>query len=862
MAKIRLSIFVLLCASLSAAVADTVNLTKSGKYFTAAGGWSSGKAPEPGNDYIVANGLYLHGDNSQGFAGDSLQFGIVGGSEGEFFKEHTGTHTFTRLILANGFYRTWMSSDGQAAHIAGAVEVASPESAPFRLHSTHNSGRGWWLTYWDAAITGAEGTGLRVGPYPLNNAHLSKGETIFTGDNSGYLGSITVYGTNAVFAFTTGNSLGGALSSFKADAFTFCDGTTVESRGDDMTLSSSLNRGVTVDEAGGRLHVGGGKALRLEWPVTGTGPLYKVGNGKLTLAGAMSLTASDPAAACLTVSNGCLGFASGFVNNGGVISVLPEGEVTVAAGDEVTVRNLVLDGAIRISYDESMATSGVLVIDSSCTLSWPIPVYTPNVRQVKVPFLKVPTSVKTVTANDFARPDDFAATDLPSAKFTVETANGIQTVYAEMSKQVTVASSSSIAYIYATDALKWSDSRTMHSGADYLIGAGKTLSSWGLTGDCIVSGDSVTFSGAYSETGSSKAKWELGNSNVSKITGDIRTGNYVQMNPTTASGAELHLDGRLYVGSTQSSDSGLDFRASGNGITTVIDSVVSGSGYFCFQAGANNRTNTYCFTSDNNTFNGTYFLYGGKTSSHIILKFASIGSWGKNPATFRAQSVLLQSSSGNMTVELYPVGSQVMAQPNREFTFYGVGARVRVDPGEEFTLQSPAKFRQGSNSYKVGGGTWAFGGSVSIVSIASGETPILTVSEGFLRADNPRAFQDISVSVSEGAGIAAKYRPGETSEVATYGMIVTNATRFAVSGSTLKFKVATGGEKVRTSERVAVLTVPTDTSAVIDAKVVRVEHDDAYGRHVELTRDPVSIDGVSYIRYSAKFFNGLKVVFR
>ena len=854
MAKIKLSIFAMLCASLSAAVAGTVNLTKSSTTgFTKAEGWSSGKAPESGNDYVVANGFFLHGDYSQGFAGDSLQFGIVGESEGVFFKEHTGTHTFTRLILANGCYRTWMSSNGESGHIAGAVEVTSPESAPFRLHSTHDGSTGWWLTYWDAAITGTEGTGLRVGPYPLNGAHLSAGQTIFTGDNSGYLGSIAAYGTNAVFAFTTGNSLGGALSSFKADAFTLCDGTTVESRGDDVTLSSSLNRGVTVDATGGRLHVGDGKSLRLEWPVTGTGPLYKVGNGKLILAGAMSLNASDPAAACLTVSNGCLGFASGFANSGGAISVLPGGEVTVAAGDEVTVRNLALDGAIRISYDESMATSGVLVVDGSCTISWPIPVYTPNVRKVKVPFLKVPTSIKTVTASDFARPDDFAATGLPSAKFTVETANGIQTVYAEMSKQVTVASDKSIAYIYATSAGNWSDWRVMHSEADYLIGGGKTLSSWGLTGDCTVPGDSVTFSGTSS---SSYAKLELGNDNVTKITGDIRTGNYVQVNPTAAEGSELHLDGQLYVYGTEASANALDFRASNNGISLVIDSVVRGSGQMSFQAGANNRTNTYCFTAQDNAFTGTYFLFGGKSGSLIVLEFANSGSWGKNPSTYMEKGLLLQGSA-TAKVELHPVGSQTIAHSNRAFCFYNAGAGLRVDAGEVFDLQSPVIFYDSSVGRKLGGGTWAVGGNVSI---SGNGTPQVAVEEGYLRADNPRAFQDVNVTVSEGAGIAAKYRPGDTSEVATYGMIVTNSSRFAVSGGTLKFKVSTGGAKVQHNERVAILTVPADASAAIDAKEIRVEHDDAYGRNVKLLKDEVTLDGAPYVRYSAKFTNGIMLI--
>jgi len=849
---------VTVCLAANMANAATVRLTRSSDNgFTNAYGWDSGNPPESGNDYIVADGYYLHGDYSQGFAGDSLQFGIVGETEGIFFKEHKGTHTFTKLILANGYYRTWMSSNGQDGHIAGLVEVTSPESAPFRLHSTHNSGSGWYLTYWDAAITGAEGTGLKIGPYLLamyNSAHLSQGQTIFTGDNSGYLGSIMAYGTNAVFAFTTGNSLGGALSSFKADALTLCDGTTIESRGEDVTLSSSLNRGVTVDATGARLHVGDGKALRLEWPVTGTGPLYKVGNGRLTLAAPLSLTPSDPTAACLTVSNGCLAFASGFSNGGGLISILEGSETTVPAGDEVTVRNLALGGAFRISYDETMATSGVLVLDGSSTPSWPIPVYPPNVRGAKVPFLKVPTSIKTVTNNDFSTPDDLAASGLPSANFTVETASGIQTVYAEVSKIVTVTNTSSKAYLYpyVSDKWMWSDNAVAHSGADYVIGPGKSIFSTGMSGNFTFAGDSITFAG--SGTGS-RATWELGNNSLTKFTGDVRMGNYVMVKPTAADGSELHIDGKLYVYGGEGSDRSLDFRATKSGITVVIDSVISGSGWMSFQPSAAGCTNTYCFAGDN-TFNGGIFVYQGRTDTLTTIKFAKESSWGTD-ATSLKDSMILQ---GDMV--LYPVGSQTIDLPNRRIKFYGAGQKVRVDDGEVFDLRSPLLFNNGgSDAYatvvkKIGGGTWAVGGTVIYDRNGISAFPSLTVAEGFVRADNPRAFQSINVTVSEGAGIAAKYRPGDTSEVATYGMIVTNATRFAVSGSTLKFKVATGGAKLRASESIAILTVPEETATAIDAKAIKFEHDNAYGRCPELLKDAVTVSGMSCVRYSCRFING------
>ena len=849
-------------AALAVANAATVELTKSSDNgFVNAYGWSSGKAPEAGNDYLVAGGFYLKGDYSQAFAGDSLQFGVVGGTEGIFFKEHVGTHTFTKLILANGYYRTWMSNSGEAAHIAGAVEVTSPASAPFRIYGTHTGGTVLFVTYWDAAFTGAVGTGLVLGPYPgVVNATP---EIVCTGDNSAYLDSLSVIGEKTLFGLTSGNSLGGALASLKSDALSIADNAMLDSRGADVTLSASLNRGISIAASGARLMVSSGKSLRLEWPVSGSGTLRKTAAGTLTLASAFTVP--------LDVSNGAVVFADGFSSSAGV-SVAAGASISVAAGAEIQIPNLTVaeGGALRIAYDETTGESGVLVLGSGSESSWPIVVYPHSVRGVKVPFLKVPTSLRTVTAADFSKPDDLASTGLPSATFTVETEGGMQTVYAETATQVTIVrtnpsdgTSNNKAYIhpYQGEKWMWSDDTVMHAGADYFVGNGQYVYSTGLSGAKTLPGDSLTFVGTKSGTSLSRAYWEIGNNSLTSFTGDIRTGNYAQIKPTAADGGALHICGRLYVGNNCISDEGLDFRAPKSGIDIFIDSVVSGTGQMSFQPNANGQTNTYCFTASN-TFAGTYFVYGSKTDSMTTLKFASAAAWGANPASFKDQGVILQSNAA-----LYPVGSQTVNHPNRCIRFYGAGQKLRVDEGETFEFRNPVSFvnatKVQANIAKIGGGTWVVGGSVTVDKNGLSVSPVLTVLDGFILLDNsPRSFAGMAVVIEDGAGIAAKYRPGDTSSLATYGMIVTNSTCFTVSGETLKFKVFTGGERVGMSEKVAILTVPAATATAIDTKAIRFEHDDAFGRHPVLERDEVTVSGASCVRYSCRFIKGTTILLR
>ena len=114
----------------------------------------------------------------------------------------------------------------------------------------------------------------------------------------------------------------------------------------------------------------------------------------------------------------------------------------------------------------------------------------------------------------------------------------------------------------------------------------------------------------------------------------------------------------------------------------------------------------------------------------------------------------------------------------------------------------------------------------------------LNVDEGYIRADNARAFSGMTVTFADGAGIAAKYNPGSEIESAQYGMIVTNAAMFTVSGAKLPVKIDTNGDAFF-NKSLPVLTVPAGSA-------------DDYGAKLKGITD-IPMGGVSFVRKNVKF---------
>jgi len=262
-----------------------------------------------------------------------------------------------------------------------------------------------------------------------------------------------------------------------------------------------------------------------------------------------------------------------------------------------------------------------------------------------------------------------------------------------------------------------------------------------------------------------------------------------------------------------------------------------------FQPNVNSITSTFYFTSPDNVFSGYYFVFGAsdnRAATKTVVKFKSAAALGR-PQAGSGRLILLQGRN-----ELYPEGSQTFNFPTREIAFLSPGNGIRVDADETFTMNMPLYFATGSTTEKVGGGTWAVT-APKVTIYGTSATPTLTVSEGYLRADTARAFADVALTIGANGGLAAQYVPGSTTEAATNGLVVVDAAKFAIAGSTLNVKITTGGASMF-KVNVPFLTVPSSLASMIDAKTISLTHDVA-DRTPELVKETVG----ESVRYSYKF---------
>jgi len=866
------------------AFADTLVMTSDGNgeskrsYYTA-NGWSDNLPPGSGNDYVVANGYVMAAgsggadSSTRTFGGDSLQIGYVGGTEGVLWPIGPNKLDIANLILANGYVYSWRGSGyvGSFGYIKGATTVTAPASAPFRIYPTYTGGSNTYNFQWDATISGAVGTGLYFGPYP--GATTAKPILIIAGDNSSYFGTWVASGAGAKLQIKTPTALGGALPAFNPAALTLQNQAILQSVVDSLTLSSAANRGITVEATGGGIRLEGtSRTFCIEWPVSGSGSLEKTGDGTIELASAWN-TAGDVHTADLVIREGGVRLAAGFANGTeNAVTVGAGGTLSIASGDTVPVRSLVFEEGGVLSV--VVGSSGVLELADASALSGKIAVAFTGAHGVTMPFLRVATSVGTLSPEQIIV-TDASVNSFDQPKFTVSVVEADGYSVASVTTFPVVTPAEGTNTVYATKISGgWSDNALPHNGADYMIDyvSANVPREFHITAYGEANPADYTFpGGALYLRGKSTSYRTFFYIRQKNLTiDDLRTGECVQIRSfgntagvnwagAGSTGDQHVLRGNILVDNTAGADAGLDFR-SGYSRTTTIESTIRGPGAMSFQPYATGDAANFVCTyvlAGTNTFTGPIFIYNSKSSSSCVtLRFSAERNFGVNPSSFLQGGVKLDGSGAK---RLHPIGSVRVALSNREFHFYLGSNNVKVDEGDTFELASPVRYSKGVTINKEGGGTFAVCGEVSVDDVGTAKT--LNVNEGFIRADNARAFTAMkTINFADGTGIVTKYDPAATGERTGYGMIVTNAAAITIAGATLPVQVITGGERVRGGTSIAALTVPSTAADAIDAKITF--SCDAPSLSVQKVRESLTLDGDSYVRFSALLRRGTKIIFR
>ena len=868
--KTNLQVLLYVAAFISCANAETLVMGKGGSgegphsFYTATDwiredGTTINAAPEPGNDYVVANNYVMNVNATKTFEGDSLQFGYVGGTKGVFFQtSHDKTVTVDRLILANGLYRVWQDKvNASMSYLKGNIEVLSPATAPFRICPTHdsaNSPSGYEIT-WASAISGAADTGLLINRIaPEKNARL-----VFSGDNSKYLGNITVEGTNLVFEAAKASSLGGALETFNAEALVLDKQATFECSAVSETLSSSANRGIAVKAGGAKINVAGGRRLCVEWPVDLQGNFEKVGSGTLVL---------------------------GTVPSGPGKIIVTSGSVALPPGRTNAVDFVVLDGgAFEVLYDSQDGGSGMFEL--SALPQCDVKLIPPAQRGITVPFLRIPATAGTLDASSFVPVADHAQSGLPSFAVSVREETGYHVAYVTTAEKVMPVPGNDIVYALQNPE-RWDDGRLFHQCGDYVIDVKSagcqqqfSVGDLGSVEDGVLDytmppGTSITFTGQNKGDGASAVSSAIWFIRQRTFTGDVRAvGDRVLFRamghakptepgkyPSDCVGDVHVIKGRLLIDNAKGNDEGFKIQA-GYSQTVKIESAVSGKGTVSLQTwGENNTARSAIYElSGTNSYTGEWFIYNGYANAKSLLTFRFGDAKNFGPGGYTHDDILFQG--GNLLV--HPVGSVTINLPNRDIVFYSGSIELRIDDGNELGFDSGMTFRNGSADKptiltKTGDGIWSIGGTVNLkVNTAVTYGYELNVNEGYIRADNARAFSDMTVTFADGAGIAAKYNPGSEIESAQYGMIVTNAAMFTVSGAKLPVKIDTNGDAFF-NKSLPVLTVPADAADGVGAKLKGITDIPMGG--VTFVRENVKLKGGDFVRFSAEIHRGTVITIR
>lgn len=512
-----------------------------------------------------------------------------------------------------------------------------------------------------------------------------------------------------------------------------------------------------------------------------TAPLYGA-SGTLVKEGSGTVTLDGPAEiGTIVVTAGTLTLGSKFAFKPGctvtvkpgakLVSSLPQGlNVVLEDGAAFALAPIPYDPATDKTEPPTLVPGQTWTGRLLLSLAQVIPL--PFVAEKRLPVLKVPQSVKTLTADDLPLASSRDA-GLPVTRFEVETdGSGLQTVYL-VARPV----------LYSTDTNKtednmrvltnttlWTDGLAAHGGADYVVNNGAFLATAAEKSDA-----HVVFPGASLElSGGSRLHLRTQDTTVSNL---VVAGGSRLTARGWADGEKPHrVHGRVSV--VQGTSSQVDFLGWSSPTSWVgLDLHAELGGTARLQFSGSPRCD-FIVSSTNASYMGKFGV-GVGGNQDVAIRFAHPLSLGGPLASYAYDAVGMYSVSNG----LKPTTSMTYDVANRGLYLLESKNFICTPEHVDFIFRNPIRTANGFR--KTGPGSLALGGRLEFGSngnaAPNGTNNRLKVEAGYLKAVATNSYEQLALTFADGAGIAVDAAPADA-DVAAYGLCSSTSGRLTAEG--------------------------------------------------------------------------------
>lgn len=851
-------------------------------------GWGNAQAPCAGNTYKWTSGTFRTPQSNSGsyvFAGDQITFGdkaiVAHKSYGTSYVE------FPNVVFEGSGIAWSMAAEKVTGRIGGNITIKTTAASPL----TFGVNRGLRNTFlMEAKFIGEPDAVVRLShTYGDNKPEDIVGFMRLVGDNSAYKGKWQVAnianfgdGPGVVLVLESPTAAGDVPNAPIPDAIAL-------SNGGALAIAPGLcaegpftpeNRGVSLTGLS-RFTTLSNESWATAMPICGDGELHKTGAGTVALGGAYS-------AGAISVEEGRLTFIEGFTT--------PDGfpPLTVADGASVGIESrsaagMTLTGAALPARCEFVAyldledgeTTGTITLDDRCSLGeGPYGVRLTSlgsgVKRVACPAVRIPVSVREVTADDFVV-QELESGSLPKYEVEVTTEDGVQTV-ALVRRQVVLISDAVATgsgwYLYRPEL--WEDGLEPTADKDYMAqrsAAGSLRTSAGY--------DDYTFTGGSLTL---KENQELAHKNVAFTANLVLNANSLVNAAGNANGIyPQRLCGTLTIAS--SADATNDTQVSGNPAklmasttqTLLVDSEILGTGdlrlapyYYRNYEGTNSTTIT--LTGDNSRFTGRLKVssdFGTFIDDPVscVVAFTRPEALGGPIPQFRSEGIRL-----DMKAYLQPLASMTYETPNRFVRNASTDAGFLIGEGIDFTFKGTLAYT--GVMHKRGAGTLLLGGS-TIVGTPSwnawndqpGKRAVWSVEEGAIKPISLDTFKQLKLVFGEAGMLAIDVNPADAG-VKELGLFTPYGGgdhdgkdpegAIVLQGDRLTVRID-GADPAASDFTLPLLTVANLTAEKLAGRIKVLRP--GPNLRARVVSDKVTRDNVEYVRFSAEVYHtGVSII--